>query len=162
MDLTVFGARRRNTKSFEGIKVEVKSSAYLQSWSQKKLSTIQFGVRPTQVWDSKTNTYSSEFARQSDVYVFCVLQHKDQETIDPLNMDQWNFYVLATNKLNEAVGRQKTITLGSLRELDSDSAQLRALDKEIHETFNKYSFAIVCFLCFSRLFFLFICDNSRK
>ena len=121
----------------EGIKVEVKSSAYLQSWSQKKLSTIQFGVRPTQVWDSKTNTYSSEFARQSDVYVFCVLQHKDQETIDPLNMDQWNFYVLATNKLNEAVGRQKTITLGSLRELDPVTVPYGKLNASIKSAANK-------------------------
>jgi len=48
------------------IKVDVKSGAYIQSWFQKKLSTIQFGIRPTQSWDSKTNSYSSNFARQSD------------------------------------------------------------------------------------------------
>lgn len=102
----------------EGIKIEVKSGAYIQSWSQKKLSEIKFGIRPTQGWDSKTNSYSSEFARQSDVYVFCVLEHKNQETIDPLNINQWSFYVLATKQLNLAVGKQKTITLGSLKKLN--------------------------------------------
>ena len=57
----------------EGIKVEVKSGAYIQSWSQKKLSTIQFGIRPTQGWDSGNGAYSNVVERQSDVYVFCVL-----------------------------------------------------------------------------------------
>ena len=99
----------------EGIKIEVKSGAYIQSWSQKKLSSIKFDIRPTRGWDSKTNSYSSELARQSDVYVFCVLGHKDQETIDPLNINQWSFYVLATKRLDDVVGKQKTITLGSLK-----------------------------------------------
>jgi hypothetical protein len=60
----------------EGIKVEVKSGAYIQSWSQKKLSAIQFGIQQTQGWNAKTNNYSIQKARQADVYVFCVLAHK--------------------------------------------------------------------------------------
>jgi len=115
----------------EGIKVEVKSGAYIQSWSQKKLSAIQFGIRPTQGWDSKTNSHSSELVRQADVYVFCVLEHKIQETIDPLNMDQWRFHVLATNKLNRAVGFQKTITLGRLKELNPISVKYEELNVSI-------------------------------
>ncbi|HGY54978.1 MAG TPA: hypothetical protein ENK44_04710 [Caldithrix abyssi] len=105
-------------KTKEGIKIEVKSGAYIQSWSQKKLSQIQFAIRPTRAWNSKNNSYSSQAARQSDVYVFCVLRHKDQETIDPLNINQWHFYVLATKQLNLAVGMQKTITLGRLKKLN--------------------------------------------
>ena len=35
----------------EGIKVEVKSSAYLQTWSQKKLSAVLFRIAPTKGWD---------------------------------------------------------------------------------------------------------------
>ena len=101
----------------EGIKVEVKSGAYIQSWAQNRLSNIQFGIRPTQGWDAKTNTYSSQIERQSDVYVFCVLAHKDQETIDPLNLNQWVFYVIATSLLNRAAGNQKTISLSSLLKL---------------------------------------------
>ena len=37
----------------DGIKIEVKSSAYLQSWKQNKLSSIKFDIRPTRGWDSK-------------------------------------------------------------------------------------------------------------
>ena len=57
----------------EGIKVEVKSSAYLHSWEQDKHSPIKFGIQPTHGWDAKTNTVANEKTRQSDVYVFCVL-----------------------------------------------------------------------------------------
>ena len=101
----------------EGVKIEVKSGAYIQSWTQNRLSTIQFGIRQTQGWDAKTNTYSSQIERQSDVYVFCVLEHKDQETIDPLNLNQWVFYVIATSLLNRVAGNQKTISLSSLLKL---------------------------------------------
>ncbi len=102
----------------EGIKVEVKSCAYIQSWSQNKLSTIQFSIRPTQGWDSASNTYSTQTVRQSDVYVFCVLSHKDKDTINPLNLDQWVFHVVATETLDRSVGNQKTITLSRLKQLE--------------------------------------------
>jgi hypothetical protein len=32
------------------------------------------------------------------LYVFCLLAHKDKSTLDPLNMDQWQFFVLATEE----------------------------------------------------------------
>jgi hypothetical protein len=100
----------------DGIKVEVKSSSYLQSWEHKKLSTISFGIQPTRIWEA-SNTYSEEAKRQSDVYVFCVLAHKDKETVDPLNLAQWDFYVLATRVLDEKLGEQKSISLSSLLKL---------------------------------------------
>jgi hypothetical protein len=34
-----------------GLRVEVKSAAYLQSWAQKQLSTISFRVPETAAWD---------------------------------------------------------------------------------------------------------------
>lgn len=104
-------------ETLEGIKVEVKSGAYLQSWSQKKLSSIQFGIKPTYGWDAKSNIISEEKYRQSDIYVFCVLSHKDKSTVDPLNVAQWEFYVLSTSVLNIEVGEQETISLSSLLRL---------------------------------------------
>ena len=101
----------------EDIKVEVKSSSYLQSWSQNKLSAISFGIQRTQGWDASTNITSDEIQRQADVYVFCVLSHKDKATVNPLNLDQWDFYILATSKLNKKCPTQKTITLSSLLNL---------------------------------------------
>lgn len=55
-----------------GLKVELKSSAYLQSWPQEKYSSISFSIAPTRGWNSKTNETSELRQRQSDVYVFCL------------------------------------------------------------------------------------------
>lgn len=121
----------------EGIKVEVKSGAYIQSWSQKKLSTIQFGIRPTQGWDSGNGAYSNVVERQSDVYVFCVLGHQEQGSIDPLNMDQWDFYVLATKELNREVNAQKTISLSRLEALKPLKATYGELYAAIKQAANE-------------------------
>ena len=107
-----------DVKTPEGIRVEVKSSAYIQSWEQKKHSSIKFGIRPTLAWDSDKHTRHLEKHRQSDVYVFCLLQHKDQETINPLNLDQWQFYVVATSRIDDRLGAQKSLSLGKLLDLD--------------------------------------------
>ena len=100
--------------SKEGIRVEVKSSAYLQSWEQQCLSKISFGIQPTYGWDSVSNKFDAEKKHQSDVYVFCVLKHKDQATLNPLDLSQWEFYVLSTATLDKAVPGQKTISLNKL------------------------------------------------
>ncbi len=118
-------------KTSDGIKVEVKSGAYIQSWAQTKLSKIQFDIRPTQGWNADSNTYSAKKVRQSDVYVFCVLAHKNKDTIDPLNLNQWEFYVISTKVLNKFVGNQKTITLSRLQKLGP-----------LKVAFDKISFAV--------------------
>ncbi len=71
----------------EGIKIEVKTSAYIQSWKQKAFSKISFGIAKTKFWDGLN--YVGEKKRHADVYVFCVLKHKDQETINPLELAHW-------------------------------------------------------------------------
>jgi len=103
--------------SSDGIKVEVKSAAYIQSWHQTRLSTITFDVKPTYDWNPENNEYGKERRRQADVYVFCVLSHKEQETINPLNLDQWDFYVLPTEKLDRNAKTQKSISLSRIIDL---------------------------------------------
>ncbi len=113
----------------QGRPVEVKSSAYLQGWTQQRTSTISFDIKPTMAWDAATNTYSTERKRQADVYVFCVFEHTDKSTANPLDLDQWAFYVLSTNRLNAAALKQKTITLNSLLKhnpMKTSFAELRA------------------------------------
>lgn len=121
----------------EGIKVEVKSSAYIQTWSQKKLSPISFNIRPTKIFDSESNIYSTHRLRQSDVYVFCVLTHQDKETIDPLNLSQWDFYALATDTLNKLVAAQKNISLSSLKELKPLGTDYEGINETIKNVLGK-------------------------
>lgn len=98
----------------EGIKVEVKSAAYVQSWSQKELSKITFNTPKTRAWDAETNRQNADARRQADVYVLALLKHQNKATIDPLNLDQWEFFVLPTSVLNERTRSQHSITLPSL------------------------------------------------
>lgn len=110
-----------------GINIEVKSAAYIQSWNQKKESKIVFGIQKTKAWHAADNTYSDELKRQADIYVFCHLKDRNRETLDPLNLDQWDFYVLRTETLNERCVDQKTISLSSLRQLEPEKADLAGL-----------------------------------
>ena len=49
--------------------------------------------------------------------MFCVLKHKEQDTINPLDLEQWDFYPISTAILNKAVKGQKTICLARVAEL---------------------------------------------
>ena len=102
-----------------GIRIEVKSSSYLQSWAQDRLSSISFGILETLAWDPKIGDYEAESRRQADVYVFAVLAHKDKNTVDPMDLAQWEFYVLSTGELYEHFGRQKSVALSRLKALAS-------------------------------------------
>jgi hypothetical protein len=102
----------------DGVKIEVKSAAYLQSWYHKKLSAITFSIRPTRLWNASTNELAAELKRQADIYVFCVLHHKEKDSLDPLNLDQWEFYMLRASALDGKLMTQKTIGLASLLKLN--------------------------------------------
>jgi len=119
--------------SKKGLKIEIKSSAYLQSWEQDKLSRISFNIAPT----GKSQSRSPKRTRKSDVYIFCVLAHKDMATVNPLDLSQWDFYILKTKTLNKKVGEQKTITLSSLKHLKPIQVNYDDIAKEIKKLENK-------------------------
>lgn len=102
---------------YHQVKIEVKSSAYLQSWEQTKLSQIKFSISPSHSWASDTG-YSEDFIRQSDLYVFCVYSCVDKSSANPLRLEDWDFYVLPTFVLNEQCGNQRTISLSRLLSLN--------------------------------------------
>lgn len=102
----------------DGIAIEVKSAAYVQSWPQTRASRIGFGIQPGYGWDAATNTSSTERRRTADVYVFCLLHHGDRESLDPLNVEQWQFYVLPTRILDQKIPLQKTLSLSGLHALN--------------------------------------------
>ena len=100
-----------------GATIEVKSSAYIQTWPQTRLSTIKFGIAPTRFVDSETNVLSPEVRRQADIYVFALLGHQDQTTFDPLNVKQWRFLVLRSSVLDARLGAQQGLSLARLLSL---------------------------------------------
>lgn len=101
--------------TYMGRGIEIKSAAYLQSWYQEKESSISFGIQPTFAWDAQSNARDIEQKRQADVYVFCLLAHRDKRTLNPLELEQWEFYIVPTSFLNQIVPMQKRISLGTLK-----------------------------------------------
>ena len=104
-------------KTDSGIKVEVKASGFVQSWAQEKLSRIGFDIAPKLGWEASTTTSATEAARPADVYVFAVHAHIHQASIDPLNVSQWEFYVLGTTVLDQECSNQKRLSLAALQRL---------------------------------------------
>lgn len=101
----------------DGIKIEVKSSGYLQTWKQKDYSRPIFGIPKTLAWDYKNNVYEIDRKRQADVYVFALHAHKDKATINSLDTHQWEFYILSSRVLDEKVRNSKNISLKKILEL---------------------------------------------
>jgi len=98
----------------DGVKIEVKSSSYVQNWFQKAHSYVSFNCPRTLAWYPATNTFSDEARRWADVYVFCLLAEKDQKRLNPLDVAQWEFHVVPTRWLDDVLGDQKSIGLGRL------------------------------------------------
>ncbi|MBK9442382.1 MAG: hypothetical protein IPN53_14205 [Comamonadaceae bacterium] len=107
----------RTQAGSNGIKIEVKSAAYLQAWRQSRPSVISFDIAPSRAYNAKINSRDSVATRNAKVYVFCLLAHKDKPTLDPTNLDQWEFYVLSTQRLTDELGKQKTLSLNRLLRL---------------------------------------------
>lgn len=101
--------------TLSGLKIEIKSASYIQSWEQEDYSKINFSIQPTVKWEKNKRTVKK--VRQSDIYIFCLLKTKDTNLINPIDLSQWEFYIIETSILNEKLKEQKSITLGSLKKL---------------------------------------------
>ncbi|MBS1794103.1 MAG: hypothetical protein JSS81_09630 [Acidobacteria bacterium] len=114
-----------------GIKIEVKSAAYLQSWKQSKPSRIEFNICPTNAWNTETNSFCQEKKRQADIYVFALLKHLDKKTVNPLDLDQWDFFVLPTLVLDSQVPHQQKIGINGLLKLNPIKAKFGQIKETI-------------------------------
>lgn len=114
-----------------GLKIEVKSAAYLQSWPQKRLSPIRFDISLKKGWDAETNITALEASRSADVYVFCVFTAQERKTADPLNLSQWFFLVCPAATLAQRFGPQKSVALSALEALGLERVGFEELRAEI-------------------------------
>ena len=120
----------------DGLKVEVKSAAYVQSWPQRQLSPIRFNVAPKKrIWEAAVDRahWYDPPRRVADVYVLCLLEATDPEEIDPLDVKQWVFYVAPTTVLDAKIGARKTVGLASLRRFATEVRDYERLGKAIRD-----------------------------
>lgn len=115
----------------DGLKIEVKSAASLQTWAQRQPSQLRFDIGLKRGWDAATNVYAAEAARSADVYVFCVFTARERASAEPLNLEQWFFLVCSTRRLNARFLTQKSVSLAALEGMGLARVSFGALDQAI-------------------------------
>ena len=122
------------------IKIEVKSAAYFQPWRQDKPSKISFNIKKTRPWNNETNQREKTPRRSAHVYVFCLLANKDRNTINPLDLSQWKFYIVPTTVIDSRLGNQKTVGLSRLKELGAKIVNYNQIHNTILQMQCDYGF----------------------
>ncbi len=121
-----------------GFTIEVKSAAYIQSWKQRRLSPITFNCKRSFAVDPDTGKQEAERRRQAEVYVFALLAHQVQSTLDPFDLRQWEFYVVPTVTLDRRTRSQHSITLNSLQALHGSAVSFHCLGDAIAHAAHKH------------------------
>ncbi len=100
-------------------RIEVKTSAYLQSWLQSRSSIIRFDIGHKNGGDIGSSTLVGERRRFSDWYIFCLYSETDPSQADVLNIAAWQFFILSTTAINQSFGEQKGVALNRIKALCS-------------------------------------------
>lgn len=101
-----------------GAKVEVKASAYVQGWQQRRPSRISWSITKSIPWSDELGEWIGDTPiRSADVYVFCLLHERDRERVDPLDLSQWSFYVVPTLVIDAQLGDARTVGIAAIERL---------------------------------------------
>jgi len=117
-----------------GVRIEVKSSAYLQSWAQPKPSTPRFGLTGAAgSWDAETGEWFVDPRGRVDVWVFCLQTSRSHLDYHPLDIGQWRFWVAANAEVEELA--QKSAGLATIERLaGGESLEWADLDGAVSST----------------------------
>lgn len=127
--------------SYKGKRIEVKATSYIHPWNRRVSNTRTFSIAPS------NNAYWSELpgqresprlARQSEIYVFCLNTERNTKNPQPLNIDNWEFYVVPTYRINAYCERngnpnQKTINLTVIKRIVGQATKFGELKETIEE-----------------------------
>lgn len=89
-----------DVQTSSGVRVEVKASAYWQSWKQRGPSKTIFSGLTGRSW-REDGSYSETREVRADVFVFALQACRDRELYDPLDVNQWEFRVLPARVVRE-------------------------------------------------------------
>ncbi|MGY1988044.1 hypothetical protein ACI792_17640 [Blastococcus sp. SYSU DS0669] len=120
----------------DGIRVEVKSSAYVQAWAQARPSSIRFGGLNGRTWD-ETAGYATSATYNADVYVFALVTTRDHASYDPLDLAQWTYWVLPRRTVEET--GQKSLALSRVEALAGKAVSHNGLAEAVHAAWEPRS-----------------------
>lgn len=124
--------------SYRGMRIEVKSTEYVHAWNRKRVSNVRtFSIAPSnnKYWGSAGER---KMSRQNDLYVFCLNTNKEVQHPRPLNIDDWEFYVVTTTRINSYAASygnpdQKKISLNVVKSLAGNAVKWNGLKQRIDE-----------------------------
>ena len=115
-------------------RIEVKTSAMIKS---NRMPIPSFSIAKASLADENGNYIDgAPKQRNSDIYVFCVFKADDEEQ-DPLDLDNWEFYVVATKTIDEMLGDQKTVRFTRLLELPVIKCKYYGIQNTIDKLIKK-------------------------
>ena len=105
--------------TYDVLKIEVKETSYYHSFNKDdKISQHRsFGITKANGEYDLQVSGNSEYRRQNDVYVFCLNTGYTKEESYPLNLNNWEFYIVPTSVIDENCGDNKTISLNRIKKL---------------------------------------------
>jgi len=103
---------------YRNCRIEIKETSYYHPWNENgKISNQRcFGITKAN-GSYENNDIENKFERQNDIYVFCLNTGMTKETSNPMNLNNWEFYIVPTYVINEKCGNNKTISLNKVRQL---------------------------------------------
>ena len=100
-------------ESPSGKKVEVKCTSYLQAWTYTKKINPKFDIKPSKPW-SADEGMGEEKGYNADIYVLCYFFERDRDKADPMNLDQWKFWIFSKKNLISLLNTKKSLTASYL------------------------------------------------
>ena len=111
-------------------KIDVKATGYVQAWHshQPPPARPSFSGLRSRTWSPETG-YAEEQSYNADIYVFAVETCADPKRYNPLDVAQWEFYVLGRAVLEER--HQKSMALSTVRALAGHAVTYEGLAEAI-------------------------------
>ena len=114
------------------VRISLHHSVYLQAWAQKDLSRISFGGLRKRKFPFTPDGWalSDLKAPKADVFVFALEIAQNHQEYDPMDVDQWAFWVLPAHRIDQdsialsvLAGRAKRLGFADLRDAIKTAAR---------------------------------------
>jgi len=105
--------------TYKGVRIEVKETSYYHSFNKEEKVSLRrsFGIPKAHGSYDPEVSGNTEFCRQNDLYIFCLNTGYTKEESYPLNLNNWEFYLVPTKVINRECGDNKTISLQRIRKM---------------------------------------------
>lgn len=119
-------------------RIEVKQTSYYHPWNKdgKVSSQRYFGITKANS-SYEDSSEENRYERYNDIYVFCLNTGNTKEESYPLNINNWEFYIVPTSFINEHCGDNKTISLSRIRNMGFVAKRFDEIRAEIDDIIDR-------------------------